>query len=93
MRCVVYTRTEQVVYVVGLPGPVNALADALLRERPLVVAHNNGNKGFRSMSDKDILYCERVGSIAKHLNHEAIFERARRRAEALNVQHGDLEVV
>lgn len=89
-----YTRVERVVYVVGLPGRATPLADVLLGDKPPVMEQRDRGKGFRSMSDKDLIYCERIGIAPQHRGdrHKALFERARHRASVLNVLYADLEV-
>jgi hypothetical protein len=106
MKFVVYTRVERVVYVLGIPGKPNPLADALQGVEKKVHKWQNGDqyntgkaverKGFSSMARAGggVLYCERVGVMPPHQEGvtRAVYARAKRRASALEVAYGDQEV-
>ena len=90
MICYVYSRCELVTYVVGV-GHGALLGDALAGE-PLAkrVRHAQENKPFTSMSDKRVVYCERIGSSAMHKSPEQVLKRAQDRAMQLSLEHEDL---
>lgn len=92
MKTYVYSRMEEVFYVVGVAGPgtrAEAFAELLMGERPGVFKHYDGGKPFNSMADKRIMYVERVGSLPPGNKRDRMRERAKARAEQVMAAHGE----
>jgi len=88
--CHVYSRTELVVYVVGVNEPSTSFAEAL---SPSAVENLRGydrDKPFAHMGAKNVLYVERIGNIAVHKDKRPLLARASRRAAVLNMDYADL---
>jgi hypothetical protein len=95
MRCYVFERVELVVYVVGVAGSNGAattFADALNNKQPATFKSADREKPFAHMSAKNVMYVERVGCIAMHLESRRLRERAQRIAQARNIDYAEIDM-